>query len=417
MLRRQILFSCWLLSLLLAVCGLKTDAVCVPPVCVNATYDAGSMTYELQVESAVGWVALGFGHRMANTHMIIMWLNENGNATLSQRYSIGHGEPDVLDSPPWQAVLIQARETVLSPVSTAVAFRVPVNRTAFDGEHATQSIIWAFSHKKPLSSDPSSTLEYHDARGALKLEFKSRDSNVDSVSLKHLGRRERLIILHGLLVSIGFLLFLPIGCLVARYTRSVTPKWIKFHETCNMYIALPVVTLGWILGPTVVYINRGLHLTDGHQWCGIVLLTLYYLQIWLGRFIHQHHSVKKSAHPRSHVIHVALGITIIGIALFQVRSGLNEWNSKMGRPVPEAFWLAWRLWTLILPLAYVGGLALLPRQFRQEKEMGGDYIALSDGSSRSSQSRIFGAEEDLVLEDGRDRVLLETSVPLFKALH
>jgi hypothetical protein len=55
------------------------------------------------------------------------------------------------------------------------------------------------------------------------------------------------------------------------------------------------------------------------QICGLVLLAMYYIQVWLGRHIHHQRFTKSSAHPIPNVIHVALGLVTIGSAVFQVR--------------------------------------------------------------------------------------------------
>jgi len=59
--------------------------------------------------------------------------------------------------------------------------------------------------------------------------------------------------LHGLLVSFGFLILLPAGALIGRYGRAFTNKWFKYHWMTNLGIAGPVITTGALLGPVIVY--------------------------------------------------------------------------------------------------------------------------------------------------------------------
>jgi hypothetical protein len=47
----------------------------------------------------------GFGSRMANTPMVIMWINSDGTATLSQRKALSEVMPTVDSSPPRTATM------------------------------------------------------------------------------------------------------------------------------------------------------------------------------------------------------------------------------------------------------------------------------------------------------------------------
>ena len=79
-----------------------------------------------------------------------------------------------------------------------------------------------------------------------------------------LNKHERLIILHAVSMSFGFLVLLPAGGIVARYARTFTTGWFKIHRICNMYVALPVIMLGFVLG-IVMQLDKGLYLPDVHQ--------------------------------------------------------------------------------------------------------------------------------------------------------
>jgi hypothetical protein len=82
-------------------------------------------------------------------------------------------------------------------------------------------------------------------------------------------------------------------------------------------------------------------------------------------------------------VHALLGLTIIALAFYQVRTGYRDEFPRYAQiAVPKgvnAAWIAWlivssRCFVLfvdadgaqIVLVAYVGGLALLPRQWKQE---------------------------------------------------
>ena len=127
-----------------------------------------------------------------------------------------------------------------------------------------------------------------------------------------------------------------------------------------------------------------------------MLLVLYFLQISLGAIIH-FVKPKKGGRPPQNYIHAILGITIVALALYQARTGyMVEWPELVGRPAPNSVNIVWYVWVVVsrfsdpirrpgmidlcfqlLPVAYFGGLALLPRQWKQEKK--------SREASRSSE--------------------------------
>lgn len=97
------------------------------------------------------------------------------------------------------------------------------------------------------------------------------ESTTDNV----LRRNEKIIIAHGVIASLGFLVLLPAGSLVARWARALTPKWFKAHQAF-MLIAMPVITVGWVLGPIAVMARQATHLFDAHQVSGSFKSTLFF---------------------------------------------------------------------------------------------------------------------------------------------
>lgn len=81
------------------------------------------------------------------------------------------------------------------------------------------------------------------------------------------NRMEKLIILHAFLVSFGFLVLLPAGSLIARYSRVFAPRYFKYHWFTNFGLAAPVITLGVLLGPAVIWSKQSyrFHLANGHE--------------------------------------------------------------------------------------------------------------------------------------------------------
>ena len=51
---------------------------------------------------------------MAHTHSVIMWRNQDGTTTLSQRYASGYHEPKPVDEPPRVATIVEPSIMIVS---------------------------------------------------------------------------------------------------------------------------------------------------------------------------------------------------------------------------------------------------------------------------------------------------------------
>jgi len=183
---------------------------------------------------------------------------------------------------------------------------------------------------------------------------------------------------------------LPAGSLVAQWGRTFTPLWFKTHRIVNFGVALPVISVGFVLGPLAVLDRQAQHFADAHQICGVLLFGLYLVQLFVGRYIHSRRAaVGRPLHPPSNILHAVLGISIIALAFLQVRSGLGEWKRTGQMDVSRWCHDALAAWSAILPVLYFGGLAFLKRQFAQERQgqtyddlpERKDYIALAAAPS------------------------------------
>ncbi|KAF8911940.1 hypothetical protein CPB84DRAFT_1760813 [Gymnopilus junonius] len=383
---------CWLQCIPFGL-ALKGDSGCRRAVCASATVEGDMVHYEVtSLMKPVGWVALGFGAQMIHTHSIVLWRNSDGTTTLSQRYATGYREPRPEDSPSRVATLIEPKTSVVRPAeSTTFAFQIPVNHSLLASADSRESMIFAYSPNAP-DKDPASALPVHHETGYftfdLTKEFVSSFATTQGANMasgqtttktSSYNRLEKLIILHGFLVSIGFLVILPAGSLIGRWARSFTPAWFKAHWVSNMVVAAPIITFGVILGPIVVSakVSFRVHFANAHEICGAILLLAYFAQVLLGRYIHERRNRLAKlgpitrAHPPLNILHIVLGVSIIGLSFFQIRSGLEWWETLTGRG-PIASWTLplWKAWIVILPVAYFGGYALLPRQLRLERETG-----------------------------------------------
>jgi len=178
---------------------------------------------------------------------------------------------------------------------------------------------------------------------------------------------------HAILCTVGFLILLPIGVLVARYSRRLPYPWFFVHVAFQFVIAGPVIFVGWSEGYKISKSLGTGHFKDHHQKIGVALLVLYLVQLAMGTLAHfvkypRLFGLRRG--PPSY-FHAVLGLAIIWLASYQVYYGLNiEWDAVTGgaHQVPQSAKHAWLALVILFAVLYALGMALLPSQFRHERE-------------------------------------------------
>lgn len=359
------------------------DSRCFEYMCVNATVTGSEVEYVLSStgKRSVGWMAIGWGRSMSGSKMVIVWSNSDGTFTLSQRTGSGHVLPTVDSNPSSVATKLDSGSDVTGS-TPKFAFTMPVSGTL-----GTENIIWAFGTTNPGSSSASASFSEHYDMGSSSLDLSgstttssgsnpystggsgSNNSGNNSGGTSSLTSTDRMVIAHGIICILGFLFFLPLGSLVARYFRASTSTWFKAHQTIQSLLAGPLVIVGFSLGIAVVASGGGPHFDSSHTRLGLALFVLYLIQVLLGNIIHRFKS--KSAlrrRPVQNYIHVVLGIFIIGLSFYQVHTGYeDEYPDATGQePLPKAADIIFYVWLVLIPVLYLAGLGFLPKQFSQE---------------------------------------------------
>ncbi|KAL8276339.1 hypothetical protein RQP46_011264 [Phenoliferia psychrophenolica] len=228
-----------------------------------------------------------------------------------------------------------------------------------------QSFIYASSTIKPDSTAENAVLTQHnqahssfslDLSTAITLDATSNSSTStssgDAIATASVSRskRDMYLIAHATVGSLGLLLFSPMAILIARLFRGST--WFPAHAALNLLAAALVVT-AFALGYTQV-----------HR-IGIALLVLILVQVVFGAFAHR---TKASPHPSSRLptlsgkspvrlVHIVLGVTILGLGLYQVHEGLEEYpdNSDGGETVPRGVFIVYYILISIIAASYLAG--------------------------------------------------------------
>jgi hypothetical protein len=332
--------------------------------CVSAVLQSNSTTqYTLTVnKSQVGWIAIGFGTQMVNTPIILMWRDpSSGKAVLSQRQTSRYAMPQVVSDPPRVATALQYKTSSTSS-QTSLSFEIPSTTDP-------SKLIWAYSSNTPSTpSDPGSAIVQHDDMGTILLPLGDDSSGDDEVSLTN---TQRMLVAHGIIMSIAFLFVLPFGAIFVRLTRTWIPGrfWFATHWIFQWLLAGTLITIGFSLAVNVVQQKGKEHFSTDHKKWGLALVVLYVTQCSLGGIIHFIKSKRRIHRPPQNYLHACLGLFIIGGSFWQVHNGYTvEWPKTQSLTVPSGVNVLFIAWAVLIPLLYVGGLTFLPRQYKQERD-------------------------------------------------
>jgi len=151
-------------------------------------------------------------------------------------------------------------------------------------------------------------------------------------------------------------------------------KWFWAHWIIQLLITAPIIGVGWSLGyKTTTELELG-HFKDPHEQVGLALIILYAIQVVLGAIAHffKLPTVFRGYRPPHSYLHVILGLAIFALAQWQVHYGLfTEWTIALGglHQVTNSAKQAWLALVIVFWVLYGLGMALLPRQFKQESQM------------------------------------------------
>ncbi|KAH9017323.1 hypothetical protein EDB85DRAFT_2294901 [Lactarius pseudohatsudake] len=374
----------------------------------------------------LGWIAIGFGR-----NMVVVWPSrgadgEYNSVALSQRkapYEVMPTPDPHLRSPP----------SSRSPIPTCVTVENPqIAFTRNAPPDGMQNIIWAFSRTPPGSEDPGVPISIHHkiGRGVLNLtripdipakppaplpppppvhidhphphpEEEDRhddekaedegeshdDENAEDEGESHdddaVSGGSTASFVHGALCTVGFLLVLPSGALVARYAQATgSPRAFLLHRLLQFGVAGASIA-----GGSLAYLFMDNHGSSmAHKVGGVGLVLLYVVQCAFGSWVHRIPAESRTG-ARSALL-AGLGGAIVLLAFFETWLGLIS----AGRST-----LVWSALLLTVPALYVVGVMTVQRRFGSVKEGAkGEYVALD--------TRPPSNDELEELEDGDEKL-------------
>ncbi|KAI0248130.1 hypothetical protein BJV78DRAFT_1285015 [Lactifluus subvellereus] len=149
---------------------------------------------------------------------------------------------------------------------------------------------------------------------------------------------------HALLMSISFLILLPIGALIPRYLRTFTNRWWWAHWLTVFLITGPLIFAGLAMAVRANHLSH--YPIDHHKKVGYAIISLYSAQLLLGVFIHfiRVPFLFVGHRPPQNYLHVMFGFAILAMAGYQIHYGLYiEWPLGTGdiHPIKKSAKHAW----------------------------------------------------------------------------
>ncbi|KAI4096512.1 MAG: hypothetical protein LQ344_001020 [Seirophora lacunosa] len=195
-----------------------------------------------------------------------------------------------------------------------------------------------------------------------------------------------LILAHGVMAALTFLLFVPSAIMLMRFKRH-RPNAVRFHvwlQILTFLLATAIIILGFVaVGP-----ERSL--SNPHHGIGLALYVMIVLQFFGGAWIRHKERKKRASYGLLRILlHHWLGRTIALLGIAQVALGLTLYGS------PQALFVLYALAVFVLVLAY------FVLTYRDDKHGGSDYddrysYSYGSGSSTDGRRRPSGGISNLV---------------------
>lgn len=365
----------------------------------------------------IGWYAVGTGKQMDGSNMMIGWVDTAGKVVMSQRTASGHTSPTT--SITALTATMEPKHSFSNSSGTVWTWSFPMS-----GSDATPSastpFIWASNKADNPSSSTTASIKRHTAFGSITLDLtkpysasssSASSSNTgsntpvtpatgrgnasnQSQSNRVLNRDNSLIIAHMVLMIVAWFILVPTAILFGRFGRTFF-KWFPLHRNIQI-AAFLVVLIAMIL--IIVKVGSGTHFDSTHAKAGLAVFIIMCLQMVLGAVGHK----TKRFNP-SRIVHVVIGLGITIVGIWNATSGLKLWSWGAPR---WANWILW-IWFALLAVAYLAGLALLPRDLQQWREKSGnsrgekqEYLGLQNNSSPGVSTQQQSLNEQPTLHPG-----------------
>ncbi|CEH18086.1 Predicted membrane protein, contains DoH and Cytochrome b-561/ferric reductase transmembrane domains [Ceraceosorus bombacis] len=368
--------------------GMTSDSFCstAGDFCVTGLYlpERQAINYTLVVAQTgqYGWTGIGQGTQMSGANILVTWPNADGSVTTSHRSAPGEVMPTEARVSAQQAQGFErnAAQSVQTQQHT-------ISSWLFGQAEAPGTIDHIFAYagaaKAPASADSAATIRYHDSRGFFTLDLTKEYTGAAPAGLaggqgastgdggagtagygpaqRDLSNKTTQIwFAHMMFMVLGWMLLVPLGAFIGRFGRTMF-KWFPYHSAVQS-LAVVFVIIGFALG-VYNYRQRGTpQWTLLHHKLGLALFILILIQAILGATTHEIR--KRTGFRWIGFFHIFNGVVMFGLAVWNISEGFKLWTWQPGNAPRIVIWV----WAGVVGVVYLAGLALVPREIRQDKE-------------------------------------------------
>ncbi|KAJ3227154.1 hypothetical protein HDU81_006876 [Chytriomyces hyalinus] len=332
--------------------------------CIVIVRDSLTKLANVTVYSSLkGWAAIGTGSAMAGSTMFVGWRND-GKSVISQRSSSGHSLPSAVASGKTTFIPIDSPPSIQIPstANTFFSFQVPESMN-FVQTSGSSNFIFAGSDAAPSDkSNSASDFSMHSFKTAFSLDLSQLGAASTGVTATANPSRATMILVHGILMFVGFAVVMPLAIFIARYMKlRWSSSWFYIHVLLmtigagGLMIA-GLVCVEWILGlDSSAFVRNGAHGILG----AAIIFGLYPVQVLLGVVCNTLYNNQRTRVPWWDRLHHWIGRLIGLAAIVNMYLGINLWsNGSLGYAV--GYWV-WIGFVVLVLFGVVGELLMVGR--------------------------------------------------------
>ncbi|KAF3940092.1 hypothetical protein ABW19_dt0203289 [Dactylella cylindrospora] len=301
--------------------------------------DDGYMLIRVTGAAAKGWTAVGIGDRMAGSLMFIIHPGTaSANVTVSPRLSTGQVAPHYY---PQTDVSILEGSGIVDGQITALFTCSNCKRWAggtLDVTSHSASWIWAQNPDQHLESSAlQEDIQQHngDSYGVFTLDMTvavvddpdppapiplnpTASGSLYTVPNELMKKKKNYIIAHAVILSITFVIMFPLGGIFIRLLRHTIRQTVYVHiflQVTSFCLSIVGLATGIMASSTLES-----HFLYSHQFIGIVVMVLLFLQIILGA---SHHMVFRAKRKRTWLSYAHIWVGRTAIIMGIVNGGLG----------------------------------------------------------------------------------------------
>ncbi|PKY00176.1 CBD9-like protein [Aspergillus campestris IBT 28561] len=321
--------------------------------------------FQIQAPDAIQWVGLGQGKGMKGSNIFVLHNSaSSNNVTLSPRSGVGHKQPQY--NPDAQVSLLNGSGNRNGILTANVQCDNCLQWEGGSLDTSSSSSPWIFAYKEgqPLNSDNvRENIQFHDMFGGFSVDLTKakstsqnpfRDYNPPrqnsaaiNTASKGSGGGNAMLIAHGFMMAIAFVLLFPLFALLVPLPIPISVA--KIHAPLQVF-ALALAIAGAGLG-IKLWVSGGARKT-AHPIIGIVVIALLVLfQPAMGLLQHMHFRRTGGKSPFAYA-HRWLGRVLIILGI--INGGLGLRLAGIGSPgTPKGAMIAYSVIAGIVGLTYL----------------------------------------------------------------